>query len=367
MSGPSPTLTFNFDISCPFAYIASTRLSQLSLDPSQISYRPVLLGAIYRSTAAPQGAGGSASDVFNAAKKAVAGAGMARTLKRYKVQYNPPAKHPMKSVDALRLLYCVPDGEERRKLMKGLFDGYWVTNRNITDRNVLLDISRECGITGLSTSNFDNPSARKQLEDETAKTIERGAFGVPGFWIPAANNGSGRFFWGQDRMHFVEATLLSLRNGTERWSTVPNLQALMPRCIPHPSSSLHVPTILEFYFDFSSPWAFLGYTQLARIQRKFGPKLTIVLKPFLLGILFREIGAPNMPMLAVSKAKADWSRQDHVDWVRWWNSVNEQEGRKDEEIKFEWAKQFPIRTPTVLRVAMVEPRTVGLLCKSPGY
>jgi 2-hydroxychromene-2-carboxylate isomerase len=287
---------------------------------------------------------------------------MARTLKRYKVKYNPPAKHPMKSVDALRLLYCVPDGEERRKLMERLFDGYWVTDRDITSRAVLLDIARECGITGLDMSSFENADARKQLETETAQTISRGAFGVPGFWIQAANNGQGRFFWGQDRMHFVEATLLSLRNGTENWSSVPHLQNLMPRCIAHPPPRLQVPTILEFWFDFSSPWAFLGYTQLARIQRQFGPNLTISLKPFLLGILFREIGAPNMPMLAVSKAKADWSRRDHEDWCRWWNSVNEQERRQDPAIEFEWAKQFPIRTPTVLRVGIVEEKTVPLLC-----
>jgi 2-hydroxychromene-2-carboxylate isomerase len=363
MSSSSPTLVFNYDISCPFAYIASTRVQALAeRTNATLIYRPVLLGAIYRATSAPQGAGGSASDVYNPTKKAVAGASMARTLRRYKIKYNPPPEHPRRSVDALRLLYCV-DGKERARLTEKLFEAYWFTRRDITNKTVLLDIARECGITHLTLDSFSNSSARKELENATAEAIARGAFGVPGFWIPNTTwtdvNGksqTGRFFWGQDRMHFVEATLLS----SSSWSSIPNLQTLMPRCIP--STSQHPKTKLEFWFDFSSPWAFLGYTQLARLRRTY-PNLTIVLKPFLLGILFREIGAPNMPMLAISKAKAYWSRQDHADWTSWWNAVNAAQGKSDRDISFEWASTFPIRTPTVLRVGIVEEKTVDWLCK----
>lgn len=368
----SPTLVFNYDISCPFAYIASTRVQSLAYRTNaKLIYRPVLLGAIYRATAAPQGAGGSASDVFNPTKKAVGQVSMARTLKRYKIKYNPPPEHPRKSVNALRLLYCVPDGEQRRKLTEKLFEAYWVTGRDITSTSVLFDIAKECGIASAvesSEGSFLDPGARKELETATAEAIDRGAFGVPGFWISDArwtdSNSEarvGRFFWGQDRMHFVEATLLSLSN----WRNAPDLKILMPRCIPHNKPAGK--TKLQFWYDFSSPWAFLGYTQLARLQRQFGPELEIEMKPFLLGILFREIGAPNLPTAAISQTKALWARQDHADWTAWWNAVNVQEGRKDNEIKFYWADQFPIRTPTVLRVAIVEPKTVPLLCKSwPG-
>lgn len=69
-----------------------------------------------------------------------------------------------------------------------------------------------------------------------------------------------------------------------------------------------------------------------------------------------------MPMLAISPAKAVWSRQDHADWTAYWNAVNISEGGDDKHITFHWADVFPIRTPTVLRVAIVEPATVPLLC-----
>jgi 2-hydroxychromene-2-carboxylate isomerase len=44
---------------------------------------------------------------------------------------------------------------------------------------------------------------------------------------------------------------------------------------------------LKFWFDFSSPWSYLAYSQLERIQREAGPGLRIELKPFLLGALFK--------------------------------------------------------------------------------
>lgn len=261
---------------------------------AHLIWRPVLLGAIYRATAAPQGASGSASDVFNPTKKAVAAASMQRTIRRYKIKYNPPPQHPRKTVNALRLLYTV-DGEERRVLTKKLFEAYWVQGRDVSNKTELLKIVRESGIknaTGISEKVFGDAGARRELEKATADAIERGAFGVPGFWISGENwvdvggeERKGRFYWGQDRMHFVKASLIALKNGG-RWEHVAALKSLMPRSIPDHKLSSRVK--LEFWYDFSSPWAFLGWTQLERLKRTFGANLEIIMKPFLLGILFRE-------------------------------------------------------------------------------
>ncbi|KAK5946489.1 hypothetical protein PMZ80_000632 [Knufia obscura] len=367
----SPILEFNYDISCPFAYIASTRIEALaSRTGATLIWRPVLLGAIYRATSAPQGAGGSASDLHNPTKRAVTAKSMARTLQRYQIAYNPPPQHPRKTVNALRLLYAV-DGEERRVLTRLLFRAYWVDGVDVSDDEVLLRIVRGSGIQSaskLSSATFADVTARRELEVATAEAVERGAFGVPGFWIrdakwtdPDGTKRQGRFFWGQDRMHFVEAELLALQRGGD-WSRVPELASLMPRCIA--SNKVAGRVKVEFWYDFSSPWAFLGWTQLQRLQRTSGPELEIVMKPFLLGILFRQIGAPNLPMGAVSPAKAAWSRQDHADWTRYWNAVNLQEGSLDKNVDFYWADVFPIRTPTVLRVAMADPSTVPLLYRA---
>lgn len=249
---------------------------------------------VYRATSAPQGAAGSASDVFNPTKKAVTATSMQRTLRRFKIKYNPPPKHPRKTVNALRLLHAI-DGEERRVLSKVLFKAYWVDGRDVSDEEELLKIVHESGISSankFSREMFVDAYARKELEKATTDAIERGAFGVPGFWIPAERwvdiNGEkrqGRFYWGQDRMHFVEASLLAQKYG-DRWEAVMSLKSLIPRCLPNRKVGNKIR--LEFWYDFSSPWAFLGWSQLKRLKRIFGDNLDIVMKPFLLGILFRE-------------------------------------------------------------------------------
>lgn len=263
-------------------------------------WRPVLLGAIYRATNAPQGAAGSASDVFNPTKKAVTSRAFQRTIKRYGIPYNEPPRHPVKTTAPLRLLYFV-DESQRPKLTHALFRAYWVEGLNVSDRATLVDVVRRSEVSGaeevvkaVEDGSFEGQKERRELETATDLAVQRGTPGVPAFWTPdemwtdrQGKQRKGRLYWGQDRMQFLEAVLLA--NGDEsKLSTVSKpLRSLEPRVtsggIPEGEE-----VKLEFWYDFSSPWAFLGWTQLARLQRQCGDRLQIEMKPFLLGILFRE-------------------------------------------------------------------------------
>ncbi|KAK5057870.1 hypothetical protein LTR84_011871 [Exophiala bonariae] len=366
---PGLHLDFHYDISCPYAYIASTLLPGLQRrHPTlTINYRPVLLGAIYRATSAPQGAGGSASDVFNPTKREVSGVGFGRTIRRLGVDYQSNPKHPIKTTKALRLLYCV-EGQERVTLTGKLYQAYWVEQKDVSDTAELNGLVKDCKklargtkeklLDLLGNGGFEGEKQRKQLEESTDLALQRGAFGVPGFWIQE----EGRLYWGQDRLHFVEKALFAMEGAGQEQA----LEALVPRYVPHYQREIPQgeEVKLQFWYDFSSPWAFLGWTQLARLQRIFGSRLEIEMKPFLLGILFREIGAPNLPMGAISEFKRKYVGLDQGDWVKWWNDINRQNGRPDKNIDFKWADVFPIRTPTVLRAVLVEPRLVDILFRA---
>lgn len=294
MMAPGLHLDFHYDISCPYAYMASTLLPGLQRRHPDviINYRPVLLGAIYRATSAPQGAAGSASDVFNPTKRTVAVAGTARTIRRLGVEYRSNPKHPIKTTRALRLLYCV-EGPERVALTGQLYRAYWVEQRDVSDLEELKSLVKGCGglaqgtrerlLELLGNGGFEGAEKRKLLEETTDLALKRGAFGVPAFWIQE----EGRLYWGQDRLHFVEKALIAMqkKGGQEQI-----LEALAPRCVAYDQRGIPQgeEVKLEFWYDFSSPWAFLGWTQLARLQRVFGSRLKIDMKPFLLGILFRE-------------------------------------------------------------------------------
>lgn len=211
----------------------------------------------------------------------------------------------MKTTAALRLLYHVYESQ-RPALTKALFRAYWVEGKNVSDKSVLVDAVRSSNISkaddavaAIKDGTFEGDRERKELETATDLAVQRGTPGVPAFWIPEetwtdreGNEQKGRLYWGQDRMHFVEAVLLALNegeNGQNIGLISKPLQSLIPRCVqPRKLGGGDGQVKVEFWYDFSSPWAFLGWTQLARLQRQFGPSLVVDMKPFLLGILFRE-------------------------------------------------------------------------------
>lgn len=121
------TVAFYFDIQCPFAYLASERISDLArFQGADIVWTPVLLGGLYDLTAAEQGKGGSASDVMPPAKKAMVSSDFAREISRYKVPLKFHPNHPLRTVDAGRLLCAFPP-QYHTQLAQALFRAYWVS------------------------------------------------------------------------------------------------------------------------------------------------------------------------------------------------------------------------------------------------
>jgi 2-hydroxychromene-2-carboxylate isomerase len=51
---------------------------------------------------------------------------------------------------------------------------------------------------------------------------------------------------------------------------------------------------VTFYYDFSSPFSYLGATQVERVCAARGA--TVRWRPFLLGALFKSIGTPDVPL-----------------------------------------------------------------------
>ena len=59
---------------------------------------------------------------------------------------------------------------------------------------------------------------------------------------------------------------------------------------------------LEIYWDFSSPFAYLGTTQAKAVAERTGAEL--VWRPMLLGAVFKAIGQVDVPLMAWSDD--DW-------------------------------------------------------------
>lgn len=93
--------------------------------------------------------------------------------------------------------------------------------------------------------------------------------------------------------------------------------------------------LLELYFDFSSPYAYLGHTQAAALAQRASAQL--VYRPMLLGAVFKAIGQVDAPMLTWSEPKRLWTIRDLEQWAAHYG------------VPFRFPSRFPMGTVKALR------------------
>jgi 2-hydroxychromene-2-carboxylate isomerase len=102
-----------------------------------------------------------------------------------------------------------------------------------------------------------------------------------------------------------------------------------------------MPHTLELYWDFSSPFSYLGSTQADALAER--TRATLVWRPMLLGGLFRTIGQVDAPILSWSEAKRSYYFQDLTRWAAHWN------------VPFVFPSRFPMMTMKSMRVYLALP------------
>lgn len=95
---------------------------------------------------------------------------------------------------------------------------------------------------------------------------------------------------------------------------------------------------VTFYYDFSSPYAYLGATQIERVVGACGARVRW--RPILVGALFNAIGTPTVPLDDFPAAKRAYMLRDLMHWAAHWG------------VPFAWPSRFPMRTVAPLRLAL---------------
>lgn len=98
---------------------------------------------------------------------------------------------------------------------------------------------------------------------------------------------------------------------------------------------------LEIYWDFSSPFAYLGSTQAEALAKRHGAQL--VWKPMLLGGVFKAIGQADVPLFTWSDAKKKYYFDDMHRWAAYWG------------VPFKFPSTFPTNSLKALRVYFALP------------
>lgn len=186
-------LTFYYDVVCPFAYLASTQIEALATRAGvEVEWVPILLGGVFRAIGqveVPARAMPAAKQHLNILD-----------MKRYAALYGVPLalhpRHPLRTVEAMRMLHTV-EGAARVALTHRLYRAYFVENRDISDKAVLAELG--------DIANIESPDIKSALRAATDRAVLDGVFGVPAFVVE--KEGRRHLFWGQDRLHFVGRAL----------------------------------------------------------------------------------------------------------------------------------------------------------------
>lgn len=101
-----------------------------------------------------------------------------------------------------------------------------------------------------------------------------------------------------------------------------------------------VPTV-DFWFDFSSPFAYLASTQIDAVAARTGAQLRW--RPMLLGAVFRAVGQVDVPLLGMGAAKQRYYGMELDRWAAYWH------------VPFHFNETFPLRTVTPLRAFLAHP------------
>ena len=130
---PAKSLDFWFDYTCPFAYLGSTQARSLAARMGvALTYRPLLLGGVFRAVGTPQNLFATRA----ASRSAHEAADMQRWAERFDVPLRMPAGHPLRSVEALRATLVTGIDPA---VVDGFYRAYWVDNRAVSSPEVITE------------------------------------------------------------------------------------------------------------------------------------------------------------------------------------------------------------------------------------
>ena len=196
----SKTIELIFDFVSPNAYLVWGPLKEVAdRVGATIEITPVFLGGMHKLT-------GNAPPMIRDAevkgKNEYGMLEMQRFIRKHgltKFTMNP--KFPFNTVTLQRLLLVVkPD--ERAKLIETLNPGIWEDGLDMTDVEVVGKLLADAGYDAKAMlEKTQDPAIKQQLMDNTEKAVERGAFGIPTFYV------DGEMYFGKERLGQIEEQL----------------------------------------------------------------------------------------------------------------------------------------------------------------
>jgi 2-hydroxychromene-2-carboxylate isomerase len=193
-------LTFYFDFSSPYGYLASTRIDALAAKHGRsVNWKPMLLGAAFKVT-------GQAPLPMVPLKGDYSKHDFARSARYYGIAFRQPSVFPIASQAPSRAFYWLneKDPAAAKKLAAALYRAYFLDDVNISNPSDTVAVAAKQGHSAAEVETaLNDPAVKEKVKLEVDAAIAKGVFGSPFVFIDDEP------FWGMDRFDQIERWLAS--------------------------------------------------------------------------------------------------------------------------------------------------------------
>ena len=194
----SKQVEFFFDFGSPYTYLAYHELPRIAqARGAQIVWRPILLGGVFQAT-------GNHSPAEIAAKALYSNVDLQRWAKAYGVTFTMNPHFPINTLALMRGAVAMQQRGEApfQRYLAAMFSAMFEKPRNLNNPAEIGAVLAQAGFDPMECMQaIQEPAVKDALKAATAEAVARGVFGLPTFFV------GGEMFWGQDRLHFVDAAL----------------------------------------------------------------------------------------------------------------------------------------------------------------
>lgn len=196
-----PTITYYMSLNSPWTYLGSGRFAEIAKRHGcKIDIRPAKFGEIFSKT------GGFPLPKRSPERRAYRMMELKRWRDFNKLPITLEPKHfPSDEAPGSRLVIAAKlAGKDAHALATELGRALWEREENLADATAIAAAAKRVGLDADAIRKAGPSDAElDKLHDQyTAEALKHGVFGAPSYVLE-----SGEFFWGQDRLEFLDRAL----------------------------------------------------------------------------------------------------------------------------------------------------------------
>jgi 2-hydroxychromene-2-carboxylate isomerase len=193
---------FYFELVSPYSYLAYGRVDRICWESgAELVLRTMLLGAVHKAL-------GLQAPIEIPSKGSYQVRDIHRWTEYYGLPMRFPEPFPFRTLKTMRAAVVCSEEGDLEAFVREAFALYWEEGgapkgfEEADEDGPIREVVRRIGkdpeevLEGATTG-----EAKEALKSATAEAVERGVFGAPAFFV------GDEMFWGNDRLHFVEAAL----------------------------------------------------------------------------------------------------------------------------------------------------------------